>query len=286
MLHKTRAISEGAMMLAIIGIVLLLNRQSANFFEALLYFVSIPIVVYSARYSYHMGIVVSVSACILGFLFSTLTTQVYLLFALSAGIMYAYGLEKQWKNAYLLFSQIGMQFILTIISVVLFASLFGYSMQEEVDMMQKILPTSESVTYYIWISVALSYVIISVLQAIVVHVGSLMMLKRLRLVSRELKPLTQIRMPKGVAYFTIISILIISGSEYMQVDPIIKQIGFIVFSFSSLLCMANGVLALLCRYRCKGFLKITILFIACFLPIVKEGMIVIGIYDMFYSLRQ
>ena len=53
---KTRAISEGAMMLALMAILLLADRQMAGFFELLLYFLSIPVVVYEVRHGTKMAI--------------------------------------------------------------------------------------------------------------------------------------------------------------------------------------------------------------------------------------
>lgn len=285
MTNKTRAISEGAMMIAIIGVVLLLNRQFTNFFEVLLYFISIPIIVYSVRYSFQMAIIVSVSTFLVGFIFSSLTTWVYIGFALGGGLLYAYGLEKKWKNGYLLTGQIGLNFLSTFITVIVFASLFGYSIEEEVAMMQSILPIHEGLQQYLVMCVLLSYIGIALLQAIVIHVSSQMVLKRLGLPHRTLKAMHEIHMPKVCAYVCVASGVLYGIGMYATWSATLQQSILFLLSTSSMLCMVNGVFALLSRIQQKNGITICAIFIACFIPIIKEGLVIIGIYDMFHSIR-
>ena len=51
MKQDTRRITEGAMMCAIVGVLLFVNRQLANAIELFMYWVlTFPILIYTARY--------------------------------------------------------------------------------------------------------------------------------------------------------------------------------------------------------------------------------------------
>ena len=59
---ETRKITEGAMMVGLMGLVLFFNRQSAGIFESTFYWLlSLPILVYTARQGLRWGMITSVS---------------------------------------------------------------------------------------------------------------------------------------------------------------------------------------------------------------------------------
>ena len=63
---QTRKITEGAMMCAIVGLVLFINRQLGNMLEYFMYWVlTFPILVYTAKYGVHNALVPSVSMLLL-----------------------------------------------------------------------------------------------------------------------------------------------------------------------------------------------------------------------------
>ena len=70
--NQTRKITEGAMMCAIVGLVLFINRQLGNMLEYFMYWVlTFPILVYTAKYGVRNALVPSVSLLLLYFISSS-----------------------------------------------------------------------------------------------------------------------------------------------------------------------------------------------------------------------
>ncbi|MBQ4148109.1 MAG: DUF2232 domain-containing protein, partial [Clostridium sp.] len=75
---KTQSITYGAMIIAIFGMLLLLNRQTGSFFEEVfLYIFPIPMVAYSAIYGWKRSIPVFIGMCLISFLCGTFTSIFY-----------------------------------------------------------------------------------------------------------------------------------------------------------------------------------------------------------------
>ena len=102
--NQTRKITEGAMMCAIVGLVLFINRQLGNMLEYFMYWVlTFPILVYTAKYGVRNALVPSVSMLLLSFMISSPTTIFYLFSCIVVGLVYGGGVRKGWKNGTLLF---------------------------------------------------------------------------------------------------------------------------------------------------------------------------------------
>ena len=124
---QTRKITEGAMMCAIVGLVLFINRQLGNMLEYFMYWVlTFPILVYTAKYGVHNALVPSVSMLLLSFMISSPTTIFYLFSCIVVGLVYGGGVRKGWKNGTLLVFSGIFTFFSYLVTTVLLAAVFGY----------------------------------------------------------------------------------------------------------------------------------------------------------------
>ena len=83
---NVRKITDGAMMCAIVGAVLLINRQLGGLFQDMFLFLfPIPMVFYSAKYGWKNGWVVFAAMCLLGFILGGPTTLFYVASEMCAG---------------------------------------------------------------------------------------------------------------------------------------------------------------------------------------------------------
>ena len=93
--NEVRRISEGGMMVALVGVILFFNRQSAGILESVFYWVlSFPILIYTCRYGLKWGCIVSVAMMVISFILSAPTTMFYLFSSLVIGVVYGEGVRR------------------------------------------------------------------------------------------------------------------------------------------------------------------------------------------------
>lgn len=289
---KTRAISEGAMMLALMAVLLLADRQMAGFFELLLYFISIPVVIYEVRHGAKMAMTLCIAGSIIAFMFSTITGMFYTITALLLGFVYGYGVIKDWKNATLLFTTILANVLITYITVVLFAGVFGYDIQEEVRVMMEMVPDIsmpgfDMATLVLEI-VILSYLAIAFMQALVTHLMSNLLLQRLKLKNRKLQTIFEVKLPKWMALVAIASYVLYAMSASMELETWMYQSIMAVYLVGMLAMVFDGCITLMCyfRLRGKGKLAIFLCMFACMIPGLNMGIAGIGAVDVLLETRR
>lgn len=138
--NQTKKMTEGAMMVAIVGMLLFINRQLAGMLEMVMYWVlTFPILMYTARYGVKSACVPAISMVLLSFMIAAPTTIFYLFSCDVVGIVYGAGIRKKWKNGTLLLWTGIFTFVSYLITTVLFAAMFGYDPAEDVEMVKMLL---------------------------------------------------------------------------------------------------------------------------------------------------
>ena len=288
MKSKTRAISEGAMMIACIAVLLLVNRQSASFFESMLFWLlSLPMVVYVVRYGAKIGIVVFVSCMLTSLLFSTFSGIFYLFSALLIGLVYGYGIYKKYSNGILLAFSILAQLVVTFLTTWVLAGIFGYNIAKEVVDLTNIFSDTigdiDIKTLVISV-VALTYVGTAILQGVIVHITSHMLLERLRIQVKPLKALSDIRLPRWFGYPVVSGWLLYLMSGLGLFSKASEPYIFVIYFIALIVGLASGLLAIL-RYLMKVDKRNLLFFVmvGCFLPIINTIIFMIGIVDFFWG---
>ena len=114
-MNKTKKITQGAMMLAIMGALILIDRITAYFFsEIVVLIVPIIIILYSCMQSFKDGLFLCVGVLVIGFLLGNFNTTylIYVPAGILSGICYSYGIEKNLdKNEYLIDDLIGLEVV-------------------------------------------------------------------------------------------------------------------------------------------------------------------------------
>ncbi|MBO7703558.1 MAG: DUF2232 domain-containing protein [Solobacterium sp.] len=91
--NNVRKLTDGAMMCAIVGVVLLINRQLGGLFQDMFLFLfPIPMVFYSAKYGWKDSIVVFIAMCLLGFILGGVVTLFYVGSESLIGLVYGGGI--------------------------------------------------------------------------------------------------------------------------------------------------------------------------------------------------
>ena len=121
-------------MLAIIGLFLFLNLQTAGLLQVyLIWAVPLPIIFYEAKYGVRNGLILSAAALILSFIIGNIVTLFYMGTAITVGMVYGYGVRTERSNVWLLISTTLLTAVSFFIEMVLLASFFGYDIVRETN---------------------------------------------------------------------------------------------------------------------------------------------------------
>ncbi len=289
---KTKAISEGAMFLALLGIVLMLDRYSAGMFELMLFLVSIPMVIYTMKYDISMSMTLGAAMGITGFLLGTPTAMFYLGAAAIMGIVYGYGLSKHWTNGALLSCVIFGNIMVTYITVFLFAAIFGFDIEADMRMVAAIMgnvDTAIDMNQIIWTSIVFVNLMMAIMQGFIVHAGVNILLKRMHLPYRQLKKPMDVRFPRwcGILCFFVYGLYF--ACVVWEVDPTIMNMVMGLYCVVLLLTLWDGILSIMhyfykkTNHIQKGMLFVLLLM--AIVPGVQNMLSMIGIMDMLLAYR-
>lgn len=290
--NQTKKMTEGAMMVAIVGMLLFINRQLAGMLEMVMYWVlTFPILMYTARYGVKSACVPAISMVLLSFMIAAPTTIFYLFSCDVVGIVYGAGIRKKWKNGTLLLWTGIFTFVSYLITTVLFAAMFGYDPADDVEMVKMLLdfmhidigiPLAKIVTYV----VIGSAILMTVLQTMCIHMIANVVLKRMHIETRAMKSIFEIKVPKSVGYIIIMIWVLFLVRNVLKLNQDVYGLLLGVYGAARIFAIGYGVMTLLCillLFRKRIFLLFVI--IGMFLPYVQGAIAIIGVLDMIVDLR-
>ncbi len=193
MSRSVKSITEGAMMCALVGVLLFINRQFAGILEYAMYWIlSFPILIYTVKYGWKKAMIPAMAMLLLSFMISMPTTMFYLASALLCGMIYGHGVRKKWPNGWLLTITGILTLLSYLITMVIFAGVFGYDPQEDVLMAERLLEllsiTRVDIVQIALLASLLLSVVTAILQTICVHLLAVMLLTRMQLSAPRINP--------------------------------------------------------------------------------------------------
>lgn len=248
--QRVRKLTEGAMMIALIGIALIVNRQLANAFDAyLMWILPFPVMVYVIRYGVSNGVVASVSALAISFLFALPQTVFYTAASCVIGLVYGYGIRHQKSNGWLLGYTIVCSTIVMMVTTLLFAAIFGYDLAEEIRLltdMAAAMQVSVAATT-IRTLVIVSLLLSCVLEGILIHMLAFLFLRRLKIEFPQFKPLGSYRGPRWLAVMTLISLVSYGLLPYFTQNT---QTSEILLAIRTICCFMSAMLGYVALLVC------------------------------------
>ena len=240
--NGVRKITDGAMMLAIIGIYLVLNRQLAGMMEMFLFIIPLPMVFYGAKYGFKDGLVVYFAGVILAFILGGITSLFYIASESFLGLAYGANVRKGASSTTLITIAMVVGILVNLISTVIFASFFGYDLSADAKMLNDILtqymPMDFAISYdysqLIRIIIILSAVFAGVLEGLITHLLSKFMLIRLRFNVAKIKTVEYIRVPKWIGY---VAFILFFSSNYLAT----RLADSYMVDLALIICMLSGI---------------------------------------------
>lgn len=266
--NNVRKITDGAVMIALMGMALVLNRQFAGFLEIyFIWFLPIPISVYTMKHGWKNGLMVAVSVIFLSFIISTLTSVFYVISSCACGLVYGEGSRQGWENLRLLLVTMITALIAEILPIFVFSGLFGYDLAEEVIMMRETIAEMLKMSGISQNMIESSLVLLNrvlpaliiagvvfgaVLEGIILHLLSVVIFKRLKMPVKKMKPIIEIQIPKWIGYVSLLSAIGLLLVFRIEVSENLVSFISFVGSIGFLILAAAGYIALLLRIKING----------------------------------
>ncbi len=217
--QNIRKITDGAMMIAIVGAVLLIDRQLAGSISSMaLFLFPLPMVFYSARYGLRNSGVVLAALLTLCFILGTPQSMFFVGCESVIGTIYGAGVHNKTESRRILLRTLIMGGLVELLAMVVFASFFGYDITAEIGEYANILSTitadtgaalpasfmSENSLRTLFV---MSAILTGVLEGLITHLMSRLMLKRLRFTLPPSTPLYDYYPPKWSGYAALAMML-------------------------------------------------------------------------------
>ena len=293
MKNDVRKLTEGAMMVGLIGIVLFLNRQSAGILESSLYWLlSFPILIYSARFGLTWGCITFISMMLLSLIISTPQSLFYLFSALVVGLVYGVGVRKKWSNQVLLVVTTIFTFFSYVVTMFVLASIFGYNIKDEIltyvellNQMQinLVIPQEKIAFIFVWLFIF----VLVLLQSLCTHLIGRILLSRFKIETRPMKNIFMIHLNKGIGVSAILIFLAQMGTAYFVVNEIVASILMIASALMLFLYVGYGLSVMLCFLVSHSLSKYGwLLAILVLIPPLWIFIAALGIWDSFKDLKK
>lgn len=209
---KSLKITTGAMVTAIFGVMLLLNRQTGGLFGDIFVFLyPIPMVAYGAQYGIKSALPVLAAMSLLSFLFGNVWGIFYAVTQALIGIIFGGCLYHKVDMTKTLFMVMILSVLAKAADIVVLSTLSGVSLNQNVEEMQRMmntvfeltgtaLPDMMMTTGYLKQILVLSMIFLGILQGFVVYEVSLLILRRLRFPVQKPKSVFLYFPPKWTGY--------------------------------------------------------------------------------------
>lgn len=218
-----RRITDGAMILAIIGVYLVVNRQFGGLLEVFLFVLPLPMVFYGVKYGFKSGLVVYFASLILSFILGGVTSLFYIASEGLCGLIYGSKVKDNASTFQLLSVTILIGIVVNLLTTVVFASVFGYDLSADKVMIQTLVDgvmpmevkSMLNFENFFWQIIILSAIVAGIMEGLIVHLLSVILLKRLRMPLPR-KSSFSFKFPVWSGY---VAFIIFMGCNYLIMHP-------------------------------------------------------------------
>lgn len=270
--RQVRKLTEGAMMCALFGLVLMINRQFAGILEIFfVYVLPLPLVVYTVKHGFKSGAVCAVSICFMSLMISTLSSMVYSIVAVLIGLVYGELCRRKFSNGVLISVTMVLTMILEVMCCIVFAGVFGYDIHADAQLLMETfaasgmqLPGNLGVKFFLLIAV-LSVILTGVLEGILVHVFANVLMKRLKMEIVPISPIVLWNVPKWVGYVAAVCFASNYVAQLLHASETVQLCALAAGTIGSLVLVFFGYVACLMMGMVKYKKNLTLILIVLFI---------------------
>ncbi|MBO4218148.1 MAG: DUF2232 domain-containing protein [Erysipelotrichaceae bacterium] len=305
--RRVNSITYGAIICALVGALLLINRQMANFLDVYLFWIiPLPVIVYAIKFGTRQTCIMAV-AMVLTSLITTgfqVTTIFYVVGAVIAGLVYGYGVNHKKSATFLILSVVVVSLIMAILTTFVFSAAFGYNVADEieythkaiVEMLQKagLDPSAPAYSQYLNYQTllqifAISIVLTSLMEGVLVHMLAYLVLRRLKMTLPPMKPIATIYAPWWIKLFVFVAFFAFMAAKFTKITQydniitpllVVAQVICYFFGYLLMITLATAIL----QDRRKVMLLSTVVVMLFFFT--ASILVILGIFDIFSGVRQ
>lgn len=255
-MNKTKKLTQGAMMLAIMGALILIDRMTAYWFtEFVVLIAPIIIIMYSAMQTFKDGLLLSVGVVIISFLLGNfqMTYLIYIPVGVVTGLAYSFALKRGLDKSTLLFIACVTYVVGEVIASYVIYPLLGFPITQMIEELKVAMNQSSSLTGFDYASVfktaglnfdkllviiyLISTIIMGAMEGLLIHILTIFLLKRFKIKDLGRVNLWDLKPNKVVAYISFLSLFTfflkdkITNETLYYVLFTIAIIGFVILLY-------------------------------------------------------
>lgn len=295
-MNQTKKITQGAMMLAILGALILIDRMLGYFFDIMVVLiVPVIIIMYSGMNTFKDGAILSVGILIIAFLLGNLqiTYMIYVPVGIVTGLSYAFGIKKNLDKRTLMFISIGTYVLGEIIATFVVYPILGFPISQMLNEYLAALEESSNIlgvnytevftmagldiTKIIGVVYVVSTILVGLMEGILIHLLSVFLLKRFKIKDLGTTNIWDIKPNPILAYVSLAatSLIFVAGNvenQTLYYTMVIVSIfgAIILFYFGYIFVILYSVIVL---KRNLGGLFVVLAF---FVPSLLLVLVVLG----------
>lgn len=214
------------MLLAIIGALMLLDRQFSYFFDVyIVMIIPVVIIIYSAMHDIKDGAILSVCLLIITFIIgsSSFNYLCYVPLGIIVGLGYSFFLKKNYSKQVLLLASIVLYTIGEIIVAFVLMPIFGIDLAAQINQLKDAFISSSStlgmdlslidLNVILPLAIVLSTIFMGILEGFLTHVVTLMLLKKFKIKDIDNKSIVPLEPGTKLTYICIILVFLMMLSN-------------------------------------------------------------------------
>ena len=216
-MNKTKKLTQGAMLLAIIGALMLIDRQlSFMFNELILLGVPVVIAIYSTMYTVKDSLSLCAGLLVLAILFGSLTTYIYMPISLIVGLAVSISIKKGFDRRKINIVASIVYVVAEVLVAFFILPLFGTSVESQINAIYltyeemikasglgSYAPTFNNISSFLLIMLVATTILMGVMEGYLTSLLVTLLLKRLKIKDIGFKSALDIKMPVYMAYILI-----------------------------------------------------------------------------------
>ena len=274
--RQVRKLTEGAMMCALFGIVLLINRQFAGVLELFfVYVLPLPLIVYTVKHDVKSGCICAISISFLSLMISTVSSMVYSIMAVVIGLVYGALCHRKVSNGFLIGCTMLLTMVLEIMCCLVFASVFGYDLIADARTIMEaaelaaetfgvVLPDVIGINFFLMLAV-LAVVLAGILEGVLVHLLASAIMKHLKIEVPSIQPISAWEIPKWIGHLCAIVFVLSYVAQLLPVSEAVLLGAVAAGTVGSLVLVFFGYVACLMMGMVKYKKNLTLILIVLFI---------------------
>ena len=251
-MKDTKKLTMGAMLLAIVGAVMVLNQLFGYLLDELLFLMyAVCIIIYATKYTLKDGFILAFGIVIITLLLGSVYSYIYMPLGIIAGLAYVYGIKHDLDRGRLLIMEMIIFIIGELLITLLVLPLFGVNFYEEVvimlDAVKETLNSAgvlglieDTLDNMILVIAIFSIMFMGLMEGILIHLLATYLLKRFKIKEVKIMHLYALRIPPLLAYLAMACCFLFFTVNYFKTQPFLLYTAITLALLGAMVLVAMG----------------------------------------------